>query len=386
MERTIERYSNGSSTTLRLTDQEKTLSDHIYEIKMINANQPAGLLPMHIYQENGQVLYDYDISGLKSLKDSEGDEVQVDYLYSLITAMAREAEILAEFMLDPQKLMLAPETIFFKQWSGEVFFCYDPGKTESLKESLQRLMEYFLKKLDPKEEEDVLFMYGLYQRTREPMVTLASLNEFFLENREKYLKIGEEREKKQKAAEEISESSYMEAIAENSIYEELGLEKPQRATTFPFLKKSKENPAALPQEMEGSADRPRMPNGKRKTARESLASEEAETSLELDSFRDRRRVKETEGDGLPETEAVPKIKDIPEQKNRKRKQMKMMTPEEEADASDEWEPGKGRQIPEPASKRKDLDPRAIFGRLRPYSFELAVGGVVLAGVILFIVT
>ena len=66
--------------------------------------------------------------------------------------------------------------------------------------------------------------------------------------------------------------------------------------------------------------------------------------------------------------------------------MKMMTPEEEADASDEWEPGKGRQIPEPASKRKDLDPRAIFGRLRPYSFELAVGGVVLAGVILFIVT
>ena len=147
MERTIERYSNGSSTTLRLTDQEKTLSDHIYEIKMINANQPAGLLPMHIYQENSQVLYDYDISGLKSLKDSEGDEVQVDYLYSLITAMAREAEILAEFMLDPQKLMLAPETIFFKQWSGEVFFCYDPGKTESLKESLQRLMEYFLKKM-----------------------------------------------------------------------------------------------------------------------------------------------------------------------------------------------------------------------------------------------
>ena len=41
-------------------------------------------------------------------------------------------------------------------------------------------------------------------------------------------------------------------------------------------------------------------------------------------------------------------------------------------------------MPEPASDRKDLDPAALFGRLRPYGFELAVGGVVLAGVILFI--
>ena len=355
MERITERYSDGRNTFLRLSDHEKTLSERLYEIKMINANQPAGLLSMHIIQEPGRVLYDYDITGLRSLKDSESDEVQVDYLYSLITAMAREAEILTEFMLDPEKLMLSPETVFFKKQTGDVFFCYDPGKTASLQESLQRLMEYFLKKLDPKNEEDILFMYGLYQRTREPMVTLASLNEYFLENREKYLKIGEEREKKSRHVQEKEEKEYTETIVENSVYEDLGLEKPQRSTAFSFLKKDKENPVLQAQEEETLPDQKRTLKSKRKTAEKSTIAEAPETYLDLDSFRDRSHVKE-------------------------------MTPEEEADYYDEWEAVKERQMPEPASERKDLDPRAIFGKLRPYGFELAVGGVVLAGVILFIVT
>ena len=383
----MERYSNGKSVMLRLTDNEKSLSESLFEIKMINANQPAGLLPMHIFHEKDQVIYDYDITGLRSLKDSEGDEVQVDYLYSLITALARESEILTEFMLSPDKLQLSPETIFFKQWAGEVFFCYDPGKTESLQVSLQRLMEYFLKKLDPKEEEDILFIYGLYQRTREPMVTLASLNEFFLENREKYLKIGEEREKKQKAAQEKHESDSVELIAENSVYEDLGLEKPQHTMTFPFLRKGKETPAPLAKETETAADRKQPLTGKRKTIKEPSAYAEPEEFLDLDSFRDRSHVKDTEADEIPEPEKFPEVNSIPDQKkSRKKKKISEMTPEEEADSLDEWDPARNRHIPELASERKDLDPRAIFGKLRPYGFELAVGGVVLAGVILFIVT
>ncbi len=323
MERVIERCSDGEHVYLRIRGQENIGAEDLYEIKMISANQPAGLLEMHLMQENGQMICEYHVTGLRSLKDSEGDEVQVDYLYSLITAMAREAEIFSEFMLDPAKLCLSPETIFFRQWTGEVFFCYDPGKTESLQESMQRLMEYFLKKLDPKDEEDILFMYGLYQRTREPMVTLASLHEEFLANREKYLKIGEKREEKQKAAAEAAPEVNTEAIAEDSVYEDLGIEKPQRAVSFSFLKK-----------------------------------EAPEVYLDLDSYRDRSRVREAAQKDDPEP--VP------------------------AAGEYDWDTGSRKQMPEPASDRKDLDPAALFGRLRPYGFELAVGGVVLAGVILFI--
>lgn len=332
MERVMERFTDGKSAYLRFSDRGESLSEHLYEIKMINANRPAGLLPMHVAQEDGRLLYDYDITGLKSLKDSEGDEVQVDYLYSLITSMAREAEVLTEFMLAPDKLRLSPEAIFFRQWTGEVFFCYDPGKTESLRTSLNRLMEYFLKKLDPKEEEDVLFMYGLYQRTREPVVTLTSLQEYFLENREKYLKIGEEREKKkeQKDAENSRERTPAETIAENSIYEDLGLEKPERAAAFSFLRKNREPVAAA-------------------------AAAETGIVLDLDEFRDRSRVADTETGEDP---------------------MEMFEEDLRTD----------RQVPDAASDRRDLDPRAIFGKLRPYGFELAVGGVVLAGILLFVLT
>lgn len=322
MERIIEYRTDRREKILRVSCREDVLAENLYQLKMINTNQPTGLLPVHPSRDSGGTWQIYDITGLRSLKDSEGEEVQVDYLYSLITAMAREADVLAEFLLDPDKLLLTPETIFFKPWAGEVWFCYDPGKEETLQESLRQLMEYFLKKLDPKDEEDILFMYGLYQRTREPMVTLTSFHDFFLENRERYLKIGEERERKQQekqaADAEREERMAAERLMENSLYDELGLEKTERTVSFPFLKKNRE------------------------------LSEAPEISLDLDRFRDRSSVRK-EGPQTWETVEI----------------------EEE------------KQVPEPASERKDLDPRALIGRLRPFGFELTVGSVVLAGVILY---
>ena len=87
------------------------------------------------------------------------------------------------------------------------------------------------------------------------------------------------------------------------------------------------------------------------------AAAAAETGivLDLDEFRDRSRVADTETGEDP---------------------MEMFEEDLRTD----------RQVPDAASDRRDLDPRAIFGKLRPYGFELAVGGVVLAGILLFVLT
>lgn len=356
MERLTERYSDGKSIYLRVSGSAETMAENLYEIKMINANKPAGLLPVHISRSEDGVFCDYEITGLRSLKDSEGDAVQVDYLYSLITAMAKEAEVLAEFMLDPNKLLLTPETIFFRPWAGEVHFCYDPGKNEPLQSTLRSLMEYFLKKLDPKDEEDILFMYGLYQRTREPMVTLTSFHEFFLENRERYLKIGEEREQRllEQKKKESEAALSVEQITENSLYEELGLEKTPRTASFSFLKRGHEKGTTPVQD---------------------------EVLLDLDRFRDRANLRDAAEPG--------------EGEETKESSVTEPLPEPMPEPVTEAKPGKARskvrtfpdaeepQVPEPASDRKDLDPRAVLGKLKPYGFELAVGGIVLAGVILY---
>ena len=383
MERITERCSDGSNVYLRILAGEDGLSDELYQFKMINTSRPTGLLPVHVTREKDGFVYSYDVTGLRSLKDSEGDDVQVDYLYSLISAMSKEAAVLSEFLLDPDKLLLTPETIFFRQWAGEVWFCYDPGKTEPLAESMTRLMEYFLKKLNPKDEEDILFMYGLYQRTREPNVSLTSLYDFFLENRENYLMIGEAREARKKDVRDPVPLA--EAVAENSVYDELGIEKTPQTTRFSFLKKGKETPER--------------------------ATSEEEVLLDLDRFRSRKDVRE-QGDirerkdvrergDLPEKEAAGEMAgsrekaEAPVRKEAKKKKERWEELPEEpvvpiihesAPREEEGYLEPPRMYREEEYDEEPYEERTVLMKLKPYAFELALGGVVLAGALLMVLT
>ena len=72
-------------------------------------------------------------------------------------------------------MSLLPEEIFTDSITGNITFLYLPVKEENFQQSLQRLMEYFLRRLNPREESRVLLLYGMYQKSLEPTVTSDTL-------------------------------------------------------------------------------------------------------------------------------------------------------------------------------------------------------------------
>jgi len=171
---------DGNERILRMMTEPDT--EHVYELRMISHSHPRELLPVRISGEQGLSACDYNITGLASLKDCEGQDA-ADYLYSVVFALERLGETLGEHLLSPDRVLLDPETIFLKKETGTVSFCYFPGKKGGFQDSLQALMEYFLKIIEPLGEAEVLLLYGLYQKSREPNVRPGTLADFWRDTR-----------------------------------------------------------------------------------------------------------------------------------------------------------------------------------------------------------
>jgi len=206
----------------------------LYELRMISHNQPKELVPMHVSGEKGHTVFDYNITGLASLRDCEGKD-SAEYLYSVIFALERLGETLEEHLLSADRVILDTDMIFLRKETGAVCFCYFPGKSGSFQDSVQSLMEYFLKIIEPLNEEEVLLLYGLYQKTRENNVRPRTLADFWRENRGREKLPEEDRST-------IAEARAANAglpvprtgKAEAAIYRDLGLE--PETTNRPFLK------------------------------------------------------------------------------------------------------------------------------------------------------
>lgn len=206
-------YEDGRNRFLRLKAEPS--EEEAFEARMIMNNQPEGLLRMHPVENETGVFYDYNVSGLVSLKDCESEALLGNYLRCIIFRMEVLADILYEYMLSPSRVRLEETMIFLRRETGQVFFVYDPSKKEILRESLERMMEYFLKRLNPVEEKEVLLLYGLYAKSREPHVAMGTLAEYWRES------VGSEQE--------ITEEPQVKPASDDDlrIYEELGLESPE---------------------------------------------------------------------------------------------------------------------------------------------------------------
>ena len=188
-----------------------------HEIRMLLRNRVGRLLPIAIEQSDGGYLYRYEISGLVSLLDFESGKLPGGCFRALIFALSDAADDLSDYMLNPENLVLLPETVFFRRECGTVFFVYMPGYRKPVRESLRELMEYLLKVVSPGKEEDVLLLYGLYRKSREINVSLGTLAEYW---------------KSSDRAEDMSHGEEAEDEPETEVspvFRELGLELPGRS-------------------------------------------------------------------------------------------------------------------------------------------------------------
>lgn len=246
-ERTV-RYGQNHYLRLPLSETESEL----YEIRMISANAPKGLLRLRLTRDGTDTFADYSVTDLVSLKESEEDEDLQQYLYSIVFSLERLADTLDQYLLPEEKVTLSPERIFLRKELGQTFFCFYPGETGTVSENLTEMMEFFLKRLRPSEEKEILLLYGLYRKAREPNVTLRSLAEYYRAQEKKEEEVREllteiDRgtdeemlpEQEEKTSPGPAETGMRDEADDDYLYREFGIERPRKETSFEVWQKSR---------------------------------------------------------------------------------------------------------------------------------------------------
>lgn len=160
----------------KITIEEKTVYREDYQLKMLQANQIDGLLPVHGRGIDESSYYDYDVSGKVSLKalyeksNISGEEIK-KFLEKLIDVI-REVQ---RHLLNIHCILLRPEYIFYDE--GEYYFCYYPPGENSLWDEFHRLTEYLVKQADYNDQECVRVVFLLHKETMEENYSLEKLTE-----------------------------------------------------------------------------------------------------------------------------------------------------------------------------------------------------------------
>lgn len=153
-----------------------------YEIKMINRTQPGHFLRISLMEQYHRLYLDYNITGLVPVSEVEKNDL-LTYLYAIISSLSRLGEECAEYLIPAEKVDLSPEHIFLRMETGQIYYVFSPEKQETQQESLQLLLEHFMKNANLVHEEDVLNVYGMYQKTLEKNVTFQGLYDYLKEAR-----------------------------------------------------------------------------------------------------------------------------------------------------------------------------------------------------------
>ncbi len=149
-------------------------------LRMLGSYAPKGLLPVRFRRETDRITAQYRVSGLLSLTEAMKDSDQETILRAVTAAISDIGPVLQAYFLSLGQLSLEPSEIFLDTRKS-VHFLYLLSAERNFQQSLQSLMEFFLRKMNPREEDRVLLLYGLYQKSREETVGSDSLFRYYQE-------------------------------------------------------------------------------------------------------------------------------------------------------------------------------------------------------------
>lgn len=155
---------------------EKDPGEESYEIRMITENRIYGFLPCVDRRHENYTEYYYEITGRQSMELLyERRKLNFRQLKALLRELLRILESAGEYLLNPDHLLLDPETMYLHARSEKLCVCYYPGSQKEIQESFLELAEYLLGKLDKSDTEGIEFGYELYQSALEPNFSLMEL-------------------------------------------------------------------------------------------------------------------------------------------------------------------------------------------------------------------
>ncbi|MDO4452171.1 MAG: DUF6382 domain-containing protein [Lachnospiraceae bacterium] len=145
-----------------------------YQMRMLQENKIEGLLQVSGQGINGKSQYSYEISGKVSMKSIyEKMVIEKDELASFLRQFLNLLSQIENYLLNVNCILLEPEYIFYEE--GKYFFCYLPIEEEQFCYRFHCLTEYFVGKINHKEQQAILLAYELHKATMEENYSLEKI-------------------------------------------------------------------------------------------------------------------------------------------------------------------------------------------------------------------
>lgn len=205
-----------------------------YQIRMLQTNSITGILECRIHKMDNHTLFYYDITSRQSLSTVyEHQQVGCSFLKMLFQEIVKVLEELGSYLLDPEGLILTPNTVYLTAEPLQFSFCYLPGEKHSVNNQLRELMEYLLPKLNHQEPKTVVLGYGLYKAVTDEDCPLDQIRSVLL--REPEVPVQEEPFAQEKQEAEEQKEGMRKKAMESFFTEEEEAEKESGIWTFAVI-------------------------------------------------------------------------------------------------------------------------------------------------------
>ncbi len=147
-----------------------------YECRMLMANSIEGLLKFRFRQTETGIDFYYEITSRQPLdRVLEGRCIQKEEIVKLILSLEGLLERLESYLLQESQLLLDPQYIYTDLETSQMQFCLVPDRKADFSESMEKLLQYILKKTDHTDRESALLAYRLYQESQREFYGMSDL-------------------------------------------------------------------------------------------------------------------------------------------------------------------------------------------------------------------
>ena len=189
-----------------------------YPVRMLTGNVIPSVLKCRLQGLDGQELFYYDITSRQSVASFyEQKKFSGEDLEMILGGFVRVVEDMAEYLLNPEQLLLMPEYMYLDISRKEVKFCCLPGYNRPIQEQFREFTEYCLPKLAHEDAQAVRLGYGVYRKALETGFHLESIKKVLYQDQ-----VEEETEREEDYEAEIEKAE--EAEEQEDIFQELSQE------------------------------------------------------------------------------------------------------------------------------------------------------------------
>lgn len=148
---------------IRQTDEDASAS---YHRKMLKVRNMEYLLKVNIRMINGETYNYYDITSKLSLRQFLGSRsLNMNDLAPLFNALKGALNEIDGYLLDPARLVLDPDMIFYDCNTVRYYFLYNVSvSVDEASDGQALLMDYLLDKADGEDDDACGLIYSLYDR------------------------------------------------------------------------------------------------------------------------------------------------------------------------------------------------------------------------------